>query len=122
MLRRANDGYSFFTELMRRWVAERKSPAQGQRGARPGEPIAEQQYQLGHTYYRLGNLKDAVGPLQAALQANPNHLKARLLLGETLREQGVLAKRSPSWRTPTAATTMPPAIHWCGRCLPGRGI
>jgi tetratricopeptide (TPR) repeat protein len=35
-------------------------------------------------------LKEAIAPLQAALQVTPNHLKARLLLGETLCEQGAL--------------------------------
>ena len=53
-------------------------------------PIADQHYQLANTYYRLGNLKEAIASLQAALQVNPNHLKARLLLGETLCEQGAL--------------------------------
>jgi tetratricopeptide (TPR) repeat protein len=38
----------------------------------------------------VGNAKEAVDQLQTALRINPNHLKARLLLGETLLEQGAL--------------------------------
>ena len=88
MLRRTDGGYSFFIELMRRWVAERKPLPKVKDELDRVNPIAEQQYQLGHTFYRLGQLKEAIAPLQAALQGNPNHLKARLLLGEALREQG----------------------------------
>jgi tetratricopeptide (TPR) repeat protein len=45
---------------------------------------------LGNDYYRLGNLQEAIDQLQAALRANPNHLKARMLVGETLREEGAI--------------------------------
>ncbi len=90
MLRRTAGGYGFFTELMRRWVAERKPLPKVKDELDRVNPIADQQYRLGHTYYRLGNLQEAIAPLQAALQVNPNHLKARLLLGETLTEQGAV--------------------------------
>jgi tetratricopeptide (TPR) repeat protein len=90
MLRRVNGGYGFFIELMRRWVAERKPLPKVKDELDRVNPIADQHYQLANTYYRLGNLKEAIAPLQAALQVNPNHLKARLLLGETLCEQGAL--------------------------------
>jgi len=90
MLRRADGGYSFFIELMRRWVAERKPLPKVKDELDRVNPIADQQYQLGHTFYRLGQLNEALAPLQAALQVNPNHLKARLLLGEALREQGAV--------------------------------
>ena len=90
MLRRTDGGYAFFIELMRRWVAERKPLPKVKDELDRVNPIADQHYQLGYTYYRLGNLQEAIAPLQAALQVNPNHLKARLLLGEALREQGAI--------------------------------
>ena len=90
MLRRVDGGYGFFIELMRRWVAERKPLPKVKDELDRVNPIADQHYQLANTYFRLGNLKEAIAPLQASLQINPNHLKARLLLGETLREQGAL--------------------------------
>jgi len=90
MLRRAEGGYSSFIELMRRWVAERKPFPKVKDELDHVNPIADQQYQLGHTYYRLGKLAEAITPLQAALQANPNHLKARLLLGDALPGTGEL--------------------------------
>ena len=90
MLRRVDGGYGFFIDLMRRWVAQRKPLPKVKDELDRINPIADQQYHLGYTFYRLGNLVEAVTPLKAALQANPNHLKARLLLGEVLREQGLL--------------------------------
>ena len=90
MLHRVDGGYGFFIELMRRWVMERKPLLKVKDELDRINPIANQHYQLGNTYYRQGNAKEAVDQLQAALRINPNHLKARLLLGETLLEQGAL--------------------------------
>jgi tetratricopeptide (TPR) repeat protein len=90
MLRRVDGGYCFFIDLMRRWVAQRKPLPKVKDELDRINPIADQQYHLGYTFYRLGNLAEAVVPLRAALQVNPNHLKARLLLGEALREQGAV--------------------------------
>ena len=90
MLRRADGGYGFFIELMRRWVVERKALPKVKDELDRVNPIADRHYQLGNDYYRLGNLQEAIDQLQAALRANPNHLKARLLVGETLREEGAI--------------------------------
>lgn len=90
MLRRVDGGYGFFIDLMRRWVAQRKPLPKVKDELDRINPIADQQYRLGYTFYRLGNLVESVTPLKGALQANPNHLKARLLLGEVLRERGLL--------------------------------
>jgi tetratricopeptide (TPR) repeat protein len=90
MLRLADGGYGFFIELMRRWVVERKALPKVKDELDRVNPIADRHYQLGNDYYRLGNLQEAIDQLQAALRANPNHLKARLLVGETLREEGAI--------------------------------
>jgi tetratricopeptide (TPR) repeat protein len=90
MLRRVSGGYGFLVDLMRRWVALRKPLPKVKDELDRINPIADQQYHLGYTFYRLGKLAEAIPPLKAALQVNPNHLKARLLLGEALREQGLL--------------------------------
>jgi tetratricopeptide (TPR) repeat protein len=90
MLRQIDGGYSFFIEIMRRWVAERKPLPKVKDELDRVNPIADQQYQLGHSYYSIKDLRRAVSQLQDALQVNPNHLKARLLLGEALREQGAV--------------------------------
>ena len=91
MLRHVDGGYGFFIELMRRWVAERKSLPKVKDELDRVDPIADQHYQLGYTYYRQSDLEKTVVQLHAALMYNPNHLKARLLLGDTLREQGAFA-------------------------------
>ncbi len=90
MLCRVDGGYRFFIELMRRWVAKNKPLIRVRDELDRVIPLADQLYQVGHTFYRQENLERAVAQLRQAVAINPNHLKARLLLGTCLREQGDL--------------------------------
>lgn len=92
MLRRVDGGYGFFIELIRRWVAEHKPLPKVKDELDRVDPIANQHYQLGYTYYRQADLVATVSQLQAALGLNPNHLNARVLLGDTFRELGRYAE------------------------------
>jgi len=71
----------FFIEIMRRWVATTKPLARVKDELDRIDPLADTLYRSGEGYYRQRNLESAVGLLRQALTVNPNHLKARLLLG-----------------------------------------
>jgi tetratricopeptide (TPR) repeat protein len=90
MLKEADGGYRFFVELMRRWVAEQKRLEQVKDDLDRVIPLADILYRSGAGFYRAGEVENAIGQLQQALAINPNHLKARLLLGTIYREQGQL--------------------------------
>lgn len=90
MLKEADGGYAFFIELMRRWVATRKPLAKVKDELDRINPLADTLFQGANGYYRRGDYDDAIAQLRQALSVNPNHLKARLLLGEVYREQGKL--------------------------------
>jgi tetratricopeptide (TPR) repeat protein len=51
-------------------------------------PLAENLYQSGQGFYGANQLEPAEQQLRQALNINPNHLKARLLLGQVLLERG----------------------------------
>jgi tetratricopeptide (TPR) repeat protein len=88
MLKQANGGYRFFAELLRRWVVERKPLAKVKDELDLVVPLAESLFQSGGDLYWRGMYDDAIMLLQGALKVNPNHLKARLMLGEIYRGQG----------------------------------
>ncbi|MBI3912776.1 MAG: tetratricopeptide repeat protein [Chloroflexi bacterium] len=88
MLKQADGGYRFFVELMRRWVLERKPLAKVKDELDRIVPLANTLYQAANGFYRRGMVDNAIAELQQALNINPNHLKARLLLGEVFRTQG----------------------------------
>jgi tetratricopeptide (TPR) repeat protein len=92
MLRRVDGCYRFFIELMRIWVAKNKPLTRVRDELDHVIPLAEQHYQRGHAHYRRKDLPSALAQLQRAVVANPNHFKARLLMGICLREQGDLPK------------------------------
>jgi WD40 repeat protein/tetratricopeptide (TPR) repeat protein len=90
MLKEVSGGYAFFIELMRRWVATRKPMNKVKDELDRINPLADTLFQGANGYYRRGDYDDAIPQLRQALSVNPNHLKARLLLGEVYREQGKL--------------------------------
>ena len=90
MLQEQDGRYGFFIELMRRWVAARKPLPKVKDELDRVVPLADSLYQSGDGFYRRGNLDSSQNLLQQALTVNPNHLKARLLLGQVLVEQGNL--------------------------------
>jgi tetratricopeptide (TPR) repeat protein len=88
MLRQTDGGYGFFIELMRRWVALRKPLPKVKDELDRIQPLADMLYRSGDGFYRHGELENTQNQLRQALRVNPNHLKARLLLGQVLVEQG----------------------------------
>jgi tetratricopeptide (TPR) repeat protein len=84
----ARDGqYRFFMELMRRWVAARKPIEKVKDELYRINPLADALYLSGDAYYRRADFELAINQLRQAVAANPNHLKARLLLGQISLEQ-----------------------------------
>jgi tetratricopeptide (TPR) repeat protein len=87
MLRAVEGGYAFAVELLRRWVAQNKPLPRVKDELDRVVPFAETLYRGGEGWYRQRDLENAVNQLRQALTVNPNHLKARLLLGQVLIEQ-----------------------------------
>jgi tetratricopeptide (TPR) repeat protein len=87
MLRQVDGGYRFFIELMRRWVATRKPLPRVKEELDRIIPLADTLYRSADGFYRQRELENAKSLLLQALRVNPNHLKARLLLGQVLLEQ-----------------------------------
>lgn len=87
MLCVVNSGYTFAVELLRRWVAHNKPLARVREELDQVVPFAETLYRTGEGWYQQRNLTQAEASLRQALNVNPNHLKARLLLGQILIEQ-----------------------------------
>lgn len=90
MLRAVDGGYAFTVELLRRWVAENKPLPRVKDELDRVVPFAETLYRGGEGWYRQRKLAEATSQLRQALAINPNHLKARLLLGQVLLEQDQL--------------------------------
>src|SRR5262249_22396182 len=81
------DGYCFFIELIRRWVATNKSLLKVKDELDRVVPLADTLYRSAVGFHRQFDLESAKDQLLKALRANPNHLKARLLLGQILLDQ-----------------------------------
>lgn len=79
--------YRFRVELLRLWVVRNKPLARVKEELDRLNPLAEGLYQTGYGYFKNRQLDEAVDQLQQALVANPNHLKAKLLLGRVWLEQ-----------------------------------
>jgi tetratricopeptide (TPR) repeat protein len=92
MLEQIDGGYRFFVELMRRWVKLYRPLYKVKDELDRINPAANSLYQAAHSLYQQGDNDRAVVQLRQALELNPNHLKARLLLGTILREDGHLAE------------------------------
>jgi WD40 repeat protein/regulator of protease activity HflC (stomatin/prohibitin superfamily) len=88
MLKQTDGGYKFFVELMRRWVVTRKHLDKMKDELDRIVPLADAWYQIADKLHQRNDLTRAIKHLDSALEANPNHLKARLLLGEIYRKQG----------------------------------
>lgn len=88
MLKTANGGYQFNVELVRRWVVERKPLVKVKDDLDRIVPLADTLYQAGNGFFRQENYDEAISQLQNAIRVNPNHYKARRLLGDIYRIQG----------------------------------
>jgi tetratricopeptide (TPR) repeat protein len=84
----SEDAYRFAVPLLRRWVIINRPLRRVKEELDRLDPLAETLYQGGQGFYNTNNLDAAEQQLRQALNINPNHLKARLLLGRILLEKG----------------------------------
>jgi tetratricopeptide (TPR) repeat protein len=80
--------FHFTIPLLRRWVATKNPLRRVKTDLDRMEPLAESLYNSGEGFYKTGNLDEAERSLRNALDVNPNHLRARLLLGQVLLGKG----------------------------------
>jgi tetratricopeptide (TPR) repeat protein len=83
----SEDAYRFAVPLLRRWVILNRPLRRVKEELDRLNPLAENLYQSGQGFYSNNQLEPAEQQLRQALNINPNHLKARLLLGQILLEQ-----------------------------------
>ncbi len=87
LIEQADGGYRFRIELLRRWFAEYKLPQQTQSELDHLDPAADTLYQAGQKLYRDRHWAEAIGPLRQAIDLNPHHVGANLLLADILLKQ-----------------------------------
>jgi len=92
LLKGVEGGYRFFIELIRRWIANTKPLPKVKDELDRIDPLADLHFRTGERYHQMHQYRAATVQLRQALNLNPNHFKARLLLGEALREEGAFAK------------------------------
>jgi tetratricopeptide (TPR) repeat protein len=81
------EGYCFRVELIRFWIAKFKPPAQTQEELDQINPAANSLYKTARQLYQDHHIKEAEDTLRLALQSNPDHLGANLLLADILVER-----------------------------------
>ena len=95
--------FRFAVPLLRRWVAAEKPLRRVKAELDSLEPLAESLYRSGEGFYKMGNLEEAERLLRNAMNVNPNHFRARLLLGQVLLGRGDAA---------SAVEMLEPAYHF----------
>ncbi len=96
LLHPMNENYRFAVPLLQVWVKNNRPLARVKDELDRLDPLAENLYRSGQSFYGLGKTAEATQQLRQALAANPNHLKSRLLLGRILFEQGDLQSLNDS--------------------------
>jgi tetratricopeptide (TPR) repeat protein len=84
--------YRFAVPLLRRWVLANRPLRRVKEELDRLNPLADTLFQGGQGFYNNNNPEMAEQQLRQALNINPNHLKARLLLGQVLLEKGNLTE------------------------------
>lgn len=84
-------GYHFRIELLRRWIAGRKSRRLVQDEVNHIEPVAASLYRAAHRHYQAQAFEQAIPLLRQAIGLNPNHVQATQLLAEILLARGELS-------------------------------
>jgi tetratricopeptide (TPR) repeat protein len=84
--------YRFAVPLLRRWVLANRPLRRVKEELDRLNPLADTLFQGGQGFYNNNNPDMAEQQLRQALNINPNHLKARLLLGQVLLEKGNLTE------------------------------
>lgn len=82
--------FHFRVPMLREWVRRQKPLRQVKDELDRIDPLANQLYMVGRSYYNMRQLAQATGQLQQAITVNPNHLKANQLLARIYLEQDKL--------------------------------
>ena len=90
LLHPVEKNYQFAVPLLQQWVKNNRPLVRVKEELDRLDPLAENLYKSGQSFYGLGKTTEAMQLLRQALTANPNHLKSRLLLGRILLEQGTM--------------------------------
>lgn len=90
ILSRGPHGYQFQIELLRRYVALRRPPAEVEGERQKIVPAANAMYHSAVAAQEGGKLAEARDLLERTLRKNPNLVQARVRLGQVLQEQGQL--------------------------------
>lgn len=88
LLRPFDKNFQFTVPLFQQWVRSNRPLTRVKEELDKLDPLAENLYKSGQSFYGLGKTDEASQQLRQALIANPNHLKSRLLLSRILFEQG----------------------------------
>jgi tetratricopeptide (TPR) repeat protein len=99
LLRAVSGGFRFAVPLLRRWISNEKPLRMVKAELDNLEPLAENLYRSADGFFSMGNLDEAERQLRNALNVNPNHFRARLMLGQVLVGQG--NPSAANWNRPT---------------------
>jgi tetratricopeptide (TPR) repeat protein len=88
LLHPVDNNFRFAVPLLRQWVKNNRPLIRVKEELDRLDPLAENLFRSGQSFYGLGKVPEAIQQLRQAINANPNHLKSRLLLGRILLEQG----------------------------------
>lgn len=83
-------GYRFRVELLRRWIEQNRPLKRVQSEVDRVQPLAESLYNAALGYYEKEEYSEAEKSLQAALRANPSHIRANEMLADLLIVQNRL--------------------------------
>ncbi len=92
LLRQVGNGYRFSIPLLQRWVAENRPLRRVKAELDSQGPLAENLYVEACRKNDQGDLKEAELRLRRALAINPEHIQARLLLGQIHLQKGSSAE------------------------------
>ena len=92
LLDHVDNGYIFSVPLLKRWVSVNRPLRRVKDELDRLDPLAENLFQAGQGFYNSNQLTNAEAQLRQALNINPNHLKARLLLGRVYLDQSKLTE------------------------------
>lgn len=90
LLEKIGNGYRFLVPIFRQWVQTRKPLSESQTELDRMNPRAQYYYEAGKQAFEDGDFDSAIQNLNSSLRANPEHLQARLTLGQIYLEQNKL--------------------------------
>ncbi len=90
VLTKVDGGYRFRVELLRRWVVENQKLERVQRELDNLQPTAENLFRAAQGYLERGDTENTQDLLKQALDNNPRHQGATILLAKLHREEGRL--------------------------------